>query len=118
MMKTQPEKKGVKKDHSTSTKKQRTVSRHEGFHFFRGPGESTGKVATTLSEFSKHIGTIDVRAINFHFHRRDFEKWIRDTLEESILATRLAKIRKETHGEQLRTQINQLVKRRLDDLTI
>lgn len=94
----------------------RTVSRHEGFQFSREHGEFIGKIATNLPEFGKHIGTVDVRSINFHFKRHDFEKWIREVIGDAILATRLGKIRKEMHGEKLRTQIIKLVKGRIDEL--
>jgi len=95
----------------------RTVSRHEGFHFYRDQGDATGKVATSLTEFVKQLGAVDVRSVNFHFKRRDFEKWIRDIIGDVELATKLGKIRKATHGEKLRNELVQIVNRRLDELT-
>ena len=59
---------------------------------------------------------MDVRSVNFHFKRRDFEKWVRDVIGDVELATKMGKIRKETHGEKLRNEIVQLVKGRLDEL--
>jgi len=93
----------------------RTVSRHEGFHFYRDQGDATGKVATSLTEFVKQLGAVDVRSVNFHFKRRDFEKWIRDIIGDVELATKLGKIRKATHGEKLRNELVQIVNRRLDE---
>jgi hypothetical protein len=95
----------------------RTVSRHEGFHFYREQGDATGKVATSLPEFVKQLGAVDVRSVNFHFKRRDFEKWIHDIIGDIDLATKFGKIRKATHGEKLRNELVQIVNRRLDELT-
>ena len=94
----------------------RAVSRHERFHFYREQGDSTGKVATSLTEFVKQLGAVDVHSINFHFKRRDFEKWIRDVIGDVELATKIGKIRKGAHGEKLRSELVQLVKGRLDEL--
>jgi len=101
---------------ATVSKIMRTVSRHEGFHFYREKGESTGKVATSLTEFVKLLEGVDVRSVNFHFKRRDFEKWIREVFGDVELATKLGKIRRETHGEKLRKEIVQIIKGRLDEL--
>ena len=103
-------------DKVTISRIMRTVLRHEGFHFYKELGNSTGKVATNLTEFVKQLGAVDVRSVNFHFKHRDFEKWIRDVIGDADLATKLGKIRKETHGEKLRNEIVQIVKRRLDEL--
>jgi len=94
----------------------RTVPRHEGFHFFRGLGESTGEVAISLVDFVEKLRSVDIGSIDFHFKRRDFEKWIRDILGDAELSTRIRRLRKETHGEALRNEIIKIVKERLEEL--
>lgn len=115
MMK-KPEGKKTVLDKVTISKILRTVPSHEGFHFFRAPGDSTGKVATNLADFVENLRIVDIRSVNFHFPRQDFEKWLRDAIGDSELSRKISRIRKETHGEQLRSEIIQIVKGRVDEL--
>jgi len=92
------------------------VPSHEGFHFFKAPGDSTGKTATSLADFVERLRAVDIRSVNFHFRRQDFEKWLRDVVGDVELARRISRIRKEAHGEKLRSEIMQIVKGRLDEL--
>ena len=115
MMK-KPEAKKTAVDPATVTKTLRTVPHNEGFHFFRAPGDSTGKVATSLTDFAEKLRLVDIRSVNFHFPRQDFEKWLRNTIGDNELATRISRIRKDTHGEMLRTEIIRVVKGRIDEL--
>jgi len=94
----------------------RTVPRHEGFQFFRGPGESTGKIATSLADFAEKLRSVDIRSVNYHFKRQDFEKWIRDVIGDAELSRTLARTSKEAHGEKLRNEIIQIAKARLGEL--
>ncbi|KON31462.1 hypothetical protein AC482_00625 [miscellaneous Crenarchaeota group-15 archaeon DG-45] len=103
-------------DEGKASKLLRTVPRTEGFHFHKGPGDPTGKVAVGLADFAEKVRTVDIRAVNFHFKRREFEKWIKDTMGDADLARRIGKIRKDTHGETLRGEIIQIVKARLEEL--
>ena len=103
-------------DKATISRIIRTVTRIEGFHFLKGLGDSTGKVAISLTDFSEKIRTVDIRSVNFHFKRGEFEKWIRDTIGDVELSRRIGRIRKEDHGEKLRNEITQLVKARLEEL--
>ena len=115
MMKKSEAKKPVL-DKATITRILRVVPSHEGFHFFRATGDATGKVATSLADFVEKLRTVDVRSVNFHFPRQDFEKWIRDIIGDAELSRRISRIRKEIHGENLRNQIIQTVKGRLEEL--
>ena len=94
----------------------RVVPHHEGFHFFRGLRDSTGKVAISLTDFVEKMRRVDIRSANFHFKRQDFAKWVRDTIGDSDLSMRISRIRKETHEEKLRNEIIQIVKSRLAEL--
>jgi len=94
----------------------RAVPRHEGFHFYRSLGDSTGRVAVSLDDFAAKLKQVDVRAVNFHFKRQDFSKWVRDVIGDPPLAATLTRIRRDSHGEKLRTEILQRAQARLSDL--
>jgi len=115
-MAKKPEVKKQALDKATISKILRTVPRHEGFQFFRGVGDSTEKVATSLADFVEKARVVDIRSVNFHFKRQDFEKWIRDVIGDAELSRRMSRIRKEVHGEKLRHEIIQITKARLEEL--
>lgn len=115
MMK-KPEDKKIVMDKTTVSKILRSVPSHEGFHFFKAPGDSTGKIAVSLADFVEKMRVVDIRSVNFHFPRQDFEKWLRDIIGDAELSRRVNRIRKEIHGETLRSEIIQIVKRRMDEL--
>jgi hypothetical protein len=115
MMK-KPQDKKVVLDMAAVSKILRTVPSHEGFHFFKAPGDSAGKVATDLTDFVEKLRTVDIRSINFHFPRQDFEKWLREIIGDSELSRKISSIGKETHGEKLRSEIIGIVKGRIDEL--
>ena len=115
MMK-KPQDKKVVLDMAAVSKILRTVPSHEGFHFFRATEDATGKVATNLRDFAENLRTVDIRSINFHFTRLDFEKWLRDIIGDSELSRRISRIGKENHGEKLRSEVIRIVKARVDEL--
>jgi hypothetical protein len=95
---------------------QRSVPEQEGFHFYLAIGEPTGEIAVSLADFVKKLETIDVRSVNFHFPRKDFEKWIRGVIGDAELALRIGRIRLGIQGEALRNEIVRVVKVRLNEL--
>ena len=115
-MAKKPEVKKKVLDKTTISRIVRTVPRHEGFQFFRRLGDSTEKVAISLTDFVEKMRSVDIRSVNFHFKRQDFAKWIRDIIGDAELSRRISRIRKEAHGEKLRNEIIQIVKGRLEEL--
>lgn len=103
-------------DKATMSRIVRTVPLPEGFHFFRGLGEPTGKIATSLADFGEKMQSADIRSVNFHFKRQDFAKWTRDIIGDAELSRRISTISKEAYGERLRNEIIQIVKGRLEEL--
>ena len=95
---------------------ERTVSIHEGFYFYTNIGDSTGVVAMSLRDFLDKLQTIDSSSIEFHFHRQDFEKWIKEVLCDDKLYQRISGLDKTIKGEELRLQITEIVKRSLEEL--
>ena len=120
MSKKPSEKKSVDKkpqlDKATVSKILRTISKSDGLELYKAPGDSTGKTATSLSDLYEKIKLVDIRAVNHHFKKREFEKWIRNNLGDEELARRFSRIDREAHGEKLRAQMMTLVKTRLDEL--
>jgi hypothetical protein len=115
-MAKKPEVKKKVLDKTTISRIVRMVPPHEGLHFFRGLGDSTGKVAISLTDFVEKMRSVDIRSVNFHFKRQDFAKWVGDIIGDSELSRRISRIRKEAHGEKLRNEIIQIVKGRLEEL--
>jgi hypothetical protein len=90
--------------------------RNNAFYFFTYIGQYSGKFAVNLADFCQKIKKIDVKSVDFHFKRRDFQKWIRTTIGDTYLANAINKIRESAQGEELRDQIYQTVERRLAEL--
>lgn len=94
----------------------RTVPQNNAFYFFTDIVQYSGKFAASLTDFCKKLERIDIRSVDFHFKRRDFQKWIRRTVGDVYLANELNKIEKSIQGEELRTKIYQTVMRHLTEL--
>jgi hypothetical protein len=95
----------------------RRVPYKEGFHFSTGSGQYTDKTSTSLPDFATDVQTIDLRSVEFHFLRQDFEKWIRIVVGDEELAMKIGALSKNLRGEELRKAISVILKKRLDDLT-
>jgi hypothetical protein len=97
----------------------RNVAEREGFHFYLAIGEPTRETAVSLADFVEKLAAVDVQSVNFHYPRKDFEKWIREVLGDTELALRLSRIgriRLGIQGEALRREIIRTVKVRLNEL--
>ena len=94
----------------------KSVPMQEAFMFFTDMGQYTGESSSSLTDFFKKLTKIPLKSIDFHFKRGDFEKWIREVLGDEFLANEISKIDRTIHGEELRTTIQSIVKRRLDQL--
>ena len=60
----------------------RKLSRKNAFYFFTSIGNYTGENAASLEEFVKKIVEVDIKSLEFHFHRGDFQKWMAEVLED------------------------------------
>ncbi|MGQ9461222.1 MAG: DUF5752 family protein [Candidatus Bathyarchaeaceae archaeon] len=96
----------------------RTVPIPEAFLFFTDIGQYTGEFAPSLSDFCEKLKTTPLKSIEFHFKRRDFERWVRETLGDEYLANRISKIDRSAQGEELRKTIQGIVKNRLNQLKV
>ena len=97
----------------------RTVSESEGFHFYSAIGKPTGESAVSLVDFVEKLASVEVQSVNFHYPRKDFEKWIREVIEDAELALRLGRIgrmRMGIQGEALRNEMIRVVKVHLSEI--
>ncbi|MGA9388352.1 MAG: DUF5752 family protein [Candidatus Bathyarchaeia archaeon] len=96
----------------------KTVPREKAFYFFTSIGNYTGESASSLKEFMEKINEVNVKSLEFHLHRGDFEKWVNEVLQDRELATEIRRL----HGlnvasDILRTQLYAAVSRRYKRLT-
>ncbi len=94
----------------------RTVPHNNAFYFFTSIGQYGGEFAASLADFCQKIKRIDVKSVDFHFKRQDFQKWIRTTIGDAYLVNEINKIGKSFQGEELRVRIYQTIERRLTEL--
>lgn len=96
-----------------------TLPREKAFYFFTSIGNYTGINALSLKEFVEKIGEVNVKSLEFHLCRGDFEKWVNDVLQDSDLASEMRKLQRlNLTGEDLRNQLFLAASRRLKNLAV
>ncbi|MEM1530622.1 MAG: DUF5752 family protein [Candidatus Bathyarchaeia archaeon] len=86
------------------------------FHFYSELDKPLMIFSDSLHDFCDKIRSLDLKSIEFHMFRGDFEAWIK-SLGDVELARRLAIIRESNlSGEELRDEIYRAVKSRCDEL--
>jgi predicted transcriptional regulator len=92
------------------------ISAEKAFHFYYGLNQHTGVYADSLKDFVDKIQTVDIKSIEFHIPRKDFELWIR-SLGDLELSKRLELLRmKHLSGENLRKALYETVNSRCEEL--
>jgi len=95
----------------------RRIPREEAFYFFTSIGNYTGQCASSLQEFVRKIKDIELKSLEFHLFRDDFEKWITQTLGDNKLAEEIRLLRdQKVTGNTLRDRLYFIVSRRLSEL--
>lgn len=96
----------------------RTVPRDKAFYFFTSIGNYTGASAASLKEFVEKVNEVNVKSLEFHLYRADFEKWISEVLEDAWLSGEVKRLQRfGLTGEALRSQLYLTITRRLKRLT-
>ena len=91
--------------------------REEAFYFFTSIGNYTGVSAASLDEFLQKVKDVDIKSLEFHLFREDFEKWVSQILGDGRLADDIRSIRiQKIVGNSLRDRLYFLVSRRLKEL--
>ena len=94
----------------------RSVPPQNAFYFYRAIGVPTGAAARSLPDFLGIVNTIDLTSLQFHLGRGDFENWVK-MLGDNTLAKQLAGLKeKKLRGEDLRLQLANVVKVRIESL--
>jgi alpha-amylase len=92
-----------------------TLTANEPFLFCTSMGEEnfTGVMAWSLKGFIKAIKTVEVKAVEFHNRRGDFERWAQHSLQDEGLSRQLKEIRvSKQKGEMLRKAVITVVEKR------
>ncbi|MEM3579564.1 MAG: DUF5752 family protein [Candidatus Bathyarchaeia archaeon] len=101
----------------TETKALKTVPREKAFYFFTSIGNYTGESASSLKEFMEKINIVNIKSLEFHLYRGDFEKWTAEVLEDKTLAEEISKLRlSNLSGNILREKLYNMVAKRLKEL--
>ena len=95
----------------------RNLLRKEAFYFFTSIGNYIGENAISLEEFIHKIRDVNIKSLEFHLYREDFEKWIAQTLGDRKLAEEIKSLRNQkTFGNTLRNQLYSIVSKRYKEL--
>lgn len=94
------------------------VPREKAFYFFTSIGNYTGENASSLKEFREKIRSVDIKSLEFHLYRGDFERWIADVLEDKVLATEISRARSLNYsGPALRNALSDIIDKRYRQLS-
>jgi len=92
------------------------TSPERAFRFYTGIDQPLDIFSDNLVDFCSEINTVDLRSVEFHAGRGDFELWIH-FLGDIELAKRLRMLRESTlTGETLREKLYETIKSRCDEL--
>lgn len=95
----------------------RILPREKEFFFFTSIGNYTGDHASSLEEFVNKIRQVNVKSLEFHLYRGDFEKWVAEVLEDKELANAIKSIQNfKPSGDALRDQLYLVVWKRYKEL--
>jgi len=96
----------------------KSLPREKAFYFFTSIGNYTGESAASLKEFMDKVNKVNVKSLEFHLYRGDFEKWIDETLEDKKLATEIRSLRSLNYsGTVLKEHIYSMIAKRYEELS-
>lgn len=100
-----------------SSKILKVAPREKAFYFFTSIGNYTGESASSLKEFMEKLPFLNVKTVEFHVYRGDFEKWVIEVLGDNMLGEEIAGLRKsDLRAEQLRSQLSAVASKRYQQL--
>lgn len=94
----------------------RSVLFEQGFHFFTDSREYTGITATSLCEFEEKLKIVSTQSVEYHFRRRDFQRWISDVIDDTELVAQIAHLDPQLSSEKLRKELLKIVHKRLREV--
>ena len=103
----------------TASRILRVLPREKAFYFFTSIGNYTGESAASFEQFVDKTNEVNVKSLEFHLYRGDFEKWISETLEDQELAKEIENLRNQNYsGTSLRKQLYQILTKHYEKLTM
>ncbi len=94
----------------------KTVTPEKAFYFYTGMNEYSGLHANSLPDFCEKLKEADVKSVEFHISRKDFENWL-ESIGDQELAKRIGAVRNAGEsGEKLRKIVYEIAKNRCDEL--
>jgi phosphoribosylamine-glycine ligase len=88
------------------------------FHTKSGKANFTGVMTWSLKGFAKALHTVDVKALEFHSRRGDFESWAEYSLKDKVLARQLKEIQaSKLKGTALRKAVVDAAEKRFKDIS-
>ncbi|MEM3697556.1 MAG: DUF5752 family protein [Candidatus Bathyarchaeia archaeon] len=101
-----------------ATKILRTVPREKAFYFFTSIGNYTGESAASLKEFMEKINQVNIKSLEFHLYRGDFEKWVGEVLEDRDLAAEIKGLRDLKYsGDMLKEHLYNIVAKHYEKMS-
>lgn len=95
----------------------RSLSRDKAFYFFTSIGNYTGESVASLEEFINKILDVTVKSLEFHLYRGDFERWIAETIEDNVLASKIKQLKAlKPIGIDLRDRLYLIVSKHYENL--
>lgn len=105
------------KPFSSSSRILRKLPRENAFYFFTSIGNYTGVSAASLEEFIETIKEVNIKSLEFHLYRGDFQKWADETLEDRELAEKIRSLQLlKPVGNTLRDQLYFIASKRFEEL--
>lgn len=87
------------------------------FYFHDENGRYLNRVAANLWDFCEILKELPLSSIEYHIKRGDFERWLRDVLQDSELPRQIHKVaRREIQGEELRKALVTITNERYQEL--
>ena len=97
-----------------------TLTANEPFLFHTGTGDEnfTGVVSWSLKGFVKGLRTVELKALEFHNRRGDFEPWAENSLQDKEFARDMGNVRAaKLKGEALRKELVEVAEKRFIELS-
>lgn len=85
------------------------VPEEKAFHFYTRIGYPTVFSARSLAEFYNTTRQIGADSFEFHLTRGDFENWIKDVLDDTVLAEKIGSIKGSFEGEASRKELLKVI---------
>ncbi len=95
-----------------------SVPGEKGFHFFTNVEKPTGMFATSIFDFLEQLKKVDVKSLEFHLKRNDFQKWLREVIRDDWLAEEFEKLKAlDLSADRLRIRLVEITDERCKQLS-